>query len=106
VRFQAEFAAAIRSPFPGCPPRGPTRWRVTRRRAAAAGSGEAPLRGAFQPDAVHLAVAASVRHLDTNYDQLLMSGVERAAARDRVRQHVEDVLGAWREGIPTLDLAD
>jgi hypothetical protein len=35
-----------------------------------------------------------------------MSGVDRAAARDRVRQRVEDVLGAWREGIPTLDLDD
>jgi hypothetical protein len=106
VRFQAQFAAAIRSLFPGCPP---ARADEMARHAATRGSGRigrSAAARAFQPDAVHLAVAASVRHLDTNYDQLLMSGVDRAAARDRVRQRVEDVLGAWREGIPTLDLDD
>jgi hypothetical protein len=50
----------------------------------------------LDPDAVSLAVAASVRHVDTDYDRLLMSGVDRETARRRVRERVEDVLGAWR----------
>jgi hypothetical protein len=45
---------------------------------------------------VTLAVVAAVRHTDTNYDQLLMSGVPRPVARDRVRSDIEAVLDAWR----------
>jgi hypothetical protein len=41
---------------------------------------------------------ASVRHRDTDYDDLLMSGVDRADARDRVRELVDDVLERWRRG--------
>jgi hypothetical protein len=106
VRFQAEFADAIRTLFPGCPP---ARAEEIARHAATRGSGRIGRSAAarvFQPDAVHLAAAASVRHVDTNYDQLLMSGVDRARARDRVRQRVEDVLGAWRERIAGPDPAD
>jgi hypothetical protein len=106
VRFQAEFADAIRKLFPGCPP---ARAEEIARHAATRGSGRIGRSAAarvFQPDAVHLAAAASVRHVDTNYDQLLMSGVDRARARDRVRQRVEDVLGAWRERIAGPDPAD
>ncbi|MGH2712687.1 MAG: DUF2293 domain-containing protein [Thermoleophilaceae bacterium] len=41
---------------------------------------------------------ASVRHQDTRYDELLMAGVDRAEARDRVREDVERVLESWRRG--------
>jgi hypothetical protein len=46
--------------------------------------------------AVRLAVVASVRHEDTGYDKLLMSGVPRADAREQVRPDVDQVLDAWR----------
>jgi hypothetical protein len=49
VRFQSEFAAAICNLFLAVPPVGPTRWRVTRRCAAVAGSDEARPRGPFTP---------------------------------------------------------
>jgi hypothetical protein len=45
---------------------------------------------------VFSAVVASVRHLDTPYDQLLMSGVPRHEARRRIAAAVERVLGGWR----------
>jgi hypothetical protein len=61
---------------------------------------------ALHPDAVHLAVAASVRHVETDYDELLMSGVDRETARRQVRQRVDDVLRAWRDGIATPESAD
>ena len=51
---------------------------------------------ALDPQAIALAVAASVRHRDTGYDDLLMSGVDRAEARERVRPEVERVLDRWR----------
>jgi hypothetical protein len=46
-------------------------------------------------EAVRLAVVASVRHQDTPYDELLMSGVDRADARDRVQDKVDAVLEMW-----------
>jgi hypothetical protein len=42
-----------------------------------------------------LAVVASVRHEDTAYEDLLMSGVPRMKARDLVREDVDKVLRAW-----------
>ncbi|HEX2210044.1 MAG TPA: DUF2293 domain-containing protein, partial [Longimicrobium sp.] len=47
-------------------------------------------------DAVHLAVRAHVRHAHTDYDELLASGLERAGARERVRDAVNRVFGDWR----------
>jgi len=40
-------------------------------------------------------VVASVRHEDTEYDSLLMSGVSREDARDRIRATVDRILTAW-----------
>ena len=103
VRFQGEFAAAIREQFPGCPPE---RAEAIALHAAARGSGRVGRSAAarkLDPDAVRLAVAASVRHIDTGYDDLLMSGVDRDSARMQVFDRVEDVLNAWRDGAAMLD---
>lgn len=96
VRFQTDFAAAIHEQFPRCPT---SRTEAIARHAAARESGRVGRSAAgraLDPDAVRLAVAASVRHLDTDYDDLLMSGVDREAARDRVYDAVEAVLNGWR----------
>ncbi|MBV8182688.1 MAG: DUF2293 domain-containing protein [Mycobacterium sp.] len=101
MRFEAEFAVAIRKLFPRCPP---SRADATARRAAMRGSGRigrSAAGRALDPDAVRLAVAASVRHVDTDYDELLMSGVDRETARRQVCERVEDVLRAWCQGITT-----
>ena len=74
-----------------------------RRHAAAAVWDEAPPGGPWTADAVRLAVVASVRHVDTDYDALLMSGVDRESARAQVHQRVEDVVNAWRDGVAMLD---
>jgi len=43
------------------------------------------------------AVTAAVRHKYTPYDELLMSGVDRDLARNRVADKVEEILGEWSE---------
>lgn len=43
-----------------------------------------------------LAVISPIRHEDTDYDELLMAGVDRAEARERVRHDVERALEARR----------
>jgi len=51
-------------------------------------------------DATTLAVIASVRHEDTGHDSLLMSGLPRDAARDRVRRDIDRVLANWSKPRP------
>jgi hypothetical protein len=36
-----------------------------------------------------------VRHRHTRYDELLMSGQERAAARSAIREEMDSVLDRW-----------
>lgn len=101
VRFQAEFADAIHHQFPGCPVE---RAEAIAHHAATRGSGRigrSAAGRAFDPDAVRLAVAASVRHNDTDYDELLMSGIDRQTARDRIWEQVELVLTSWRAQTPS-----
>jgi hypothetical protein len=45
-----------------------------------------------------LAVTAHVRHAETNYDDLLLQGIERENARERVYQKVNAVLDRWKNG--------
>jgi hypothetical protein len=51
-----------------------------------------------EAEAVHLAVAAHVRHHETDYDALLSSGLGRHEARDRVAPRVREVLLHWQSG--------
>src|SRR5262245_428252 len=95
VDFQARFAREIRDLFPGCPG---ARAEAIARHAGARGSGRVGRSSAgraLDEEAVTLAVVASVRHEDTPYDRLLMAGVDRAEARDRVRDAVDEVLEKW-----------
>ncbi|MEU9922813.1 DUF2293 domain-containing protein [Streptomyces griseoluteus] len=96
-RFVAEFAAEIGRLFPGCPD---DRARAVAGHAALRGSGRVGRSAAgraLSEAAVISAVVASVRHLDTPYDGLLMSGVPRREARERIAGAVEGVLREWRE---------
>jgi hypothetical protein len=96
VAFQASFAAEIRRLFPGCPSE---RAAAIAAHAGQRGSGRVGRSAsgrALEEAAVTGAVIASVRHEDTAYDALLMQGVERADARQQVREPVTAVLESWR----------
>ncbi|MEV6117964.1 DUF2293 domain-containing protein [Streptomyces sp. NPDC052109] len=96
-RFAAAFAAEILRLFPGCPA---DRAGAIAAHASARGSGRVGRSAAgraLSEGAVISAVAAAVRHVDTPYDQLLMSGVSRYEARRRIAQAVESVLRAWQD---------
>jgi hypothetical protein len=95
LQFQARLAAEIRRLFPGCPA---DRAARIARHAATRGSGRVGRTAAGRAldlEAVTNAVVASVRHDDTRYDELLMSGVPRAEARQRVRPDIDRMLNAW-----------
>ncbi|WP_078851981.1 DUF2293 domain-containing protein [Streptomyces sp. NRRL B-3229] len=96
VRFAEAFAAEIRRLFPGCPDE---RAAAIASHASARGSGRVGRSAAgraLSEGAVVSAVVASVRHVDTPYDTLLMSGVARHEARRRIAGGVEAVLRVWR----------
>ncbi|HEU5002297.1 MAG TPA: DUF2293 domain-containing protein [Actinomycetota bacterium] len=93
--FQDNFAARIRELLPGCPP---DRAAAIADHAALRGSGRVGRSAAgraLDPEPVLLAVAAAVRHEDTDYDRLLMQGMGRADARAQIRPAVEEILRRW-----------
>jgi hypothetical protein len=96
TRFQARLAEEIRRMFPGCPAR---RAIAIAEHTGVRGSGRVGRSAAgraLDESAIMLAVAASVRHQDTDYDSLLMAGLPRDMARERVRPAIDRVLAAWR----------
>lgn len=96
VDFQARFAERIVRLFPQCPPH---RAEAIARHAGTRGSGRVGRSAAgraLDENAVTLAVVASIRHQDTDYDELLMSGVPRDDARARVDARIDRVLSSWR----------
>ncbi len=50
----------------------------------------------FEAEAIDLAVRAHVRHVHTEYDELLASGYFRDEARAAVASRVEEILDGWR----------
>jgi hypothetical protein len=112
LSFQTAFAKEVTRLFPGCPPE---RADAIARHAGQRRSGRVGRTAAgraLDPEAVTLAVVASVRHLDTSYDKLLMSGVRmsRSEARSKIHSDVQARLDGWRgplfEGPPLSDPAE
>ncbi len=96
--FYAQFAAEIGRLFPGCPAE---RVEAIARHATKRSSGRVGRSAAgrvLDPEAVTLAVVASIRHIDTPYDQLLLSGAPRADARHQVVDQVQVILDSWSKG--------
>jgi hypothetical protein len=94
-QFVADLAAAVLVEFPGCPAE--RALRIARHAGARSSGriGRTSSGRALDPEAVRLAVVAAVRHEDTSYEDLLMSGVARGEARDLVRDEIDRVMGSW-----------
>jgi hypothetical protein len=96
VEFQRRFATEIRELFPGCPG---DRADAIARHAGLRGSGRVGRSAAgrrLDEQAVTLAVVASIRHQDTSYDDLLMSGIPRDLAREQISDDIDKMLASFR----------
>jgi len=100
VIFQARMAAEIVRLFPGCPKRRAEQIAMHAGERGSGRVGRSAAGRALDDSAITLSVVASVRHEDTEYDRLLMAGVPRIEARERVRSAVDEVLDVWRAGNP------
>lgn len=46
----------------------------------------------FDPEAITLSVVAHIRHAETDYDELLMRGIDQRDARGIVKDKIDEVL--------------
>ncbi len=82
--------------YPGCPSNEAAEIAA---HAAVRGSGRVGRTAAgrnLDEGALAAAVAAAVRHRHTGYDTLLTQGLDRAFARERVADRVQEILAEWR----------
>lgn len=93
--YVAAFADQIRQLYPKCPNTEADRIAEHACRKHSGRVGRSSAAKMFEPAMIHLAVAAAVRHRFTNYDELLLGGVDRHEARARVRAAVERTLENW-----------
>ncbi|MES0833684.1 DUF2293 domain-containing protein [Nocardiopsis tropica] len=101
VEFQGRFAEEIALRFPGCPDGRALRIAEHAGTRGSGRVGRSAAGRALDPGAVRRAVVASIRHEDTDYDELLMAGVPREEARSRIADRIDRVLAAWGgEGVP------
>jgi hypothetical protein len=96
VEFQRKLAAEIRRLFPNCPADRAHAIAVHTGRRGSGRVGRTAAGRALDCEVVTLAVVAAVRHADTPYDDLLMSGIDRDEARWRIEAQVEEILERWR----------
>jgi hypothetical protein len=95
LQFARTVAQSILQQFPGCPP---DEAESIAEHTAARGSGRVGRSAAgraLDPRAIELAVIAHIRHVHTNYDELLMQGTDRLDARMLVRSQISDLLDTW-----------
>lgn len=96
LELQKKMTEEIRLIFPGCPAE---RAEAIARHASLGDSGRIGRTAAgrvLDPEAMTLAVIASIRRQDTAYEELLMARVERSDARRQVDPDVQQVLDRWR----------
>jgi hypothetical protein len=93
--FVEQFAHTIREQFPKCPTAEASRIAEHACLKHSGRVGRTAAAKEFDPEAVRLAVAAAVRHNFTDYDSLLLKGIERYDARSWVRSDVEKKLREW-----------
>jgi len=96
LAYIGHFAEAIRQLYPKCPPK--TAQSIAEHACAKYSGrvGRSAAAKALDEKAVRLAVVARVRHVETRYDRLLMSGWDRVEARLCVEDAVRSVLTKWQ----------
>ncbi|MGR8011189.1 DUF2293 domain-containing protein [Streptomyces hypolithicus] len=96
VRFTAALASEILRIYPSCPPPRAEAMATHTSQRGSGRVGRSAAGRALDEPAITAAVRAAVRHGDTPYDALLMSGVPRKKARARVAATIEAVLTGWQ----------
>jgi hypothetical protein len=95
-KYADDFARAIRAAYPRCPVKEAEEIAAHACRRRSGRVGRTAAARALAPEAIRLAVAAHVRHVHTDYDELPCRGHDRQDARESVSQEVAAVLRRWQ----------
>ena len=98
LAYVRSFADRVRELYPFCP--GAREHLIADHacRKYSGRVGRSAVAKALDEEAVRLAVTAHIRHVETNYDSLLMKGIDRREARETVYSKVSDILDRWKHG--------
>jgi len=96
--YIAAFARAVREHYPGCPELEAEDIAAHACRKYSGRVGRTAAAKELAAAAIRLAVTAHVRHVHTNYDELLALSADRLGARLEVSEQVATVLRAWEHG--------
>jgi hypothetical protein len=96
-RYIEDFAGALRQLYPSCPAAEALQIARHACRRHSGRVGRTAAAKALDPDALRLAVVAHIRHVHTNYDELLSHLDDRESARDEVSDRVMAVLRCWQQ---------
>src|ERR1700730_10466959 len=94
--YVEEFAKRVRELFPGCPSEREVQIAEHACRKYSGRIGRSAAAKSLDEAAVLLAVAAHVRHRETDYDELLGKEWDRLEARAHIKYHVDEVLRNWK----------
>jgi hypothetical protein len=94
-QYVEQFAQRVRQLFPSCPAE--TEFAMAEHACLKYSGrvGRSAAAKALDEKAVQLAVTAHIRHVNTNYDELLAKGWERHEARQQVEHQVRSILADW-----------
>ncbi|MHC4679008.1 MAG: DUF2293 domain-containing protein [Planctomycetota bacterium] len=96
LAYVERFAEAVRQLYPKCPPETAKSIAEHACTKYSGRVGRSSAAKALDEKAVRLAVVARIRHVETRYDRLLMSGWGRVEARLCVEDAVRSVLAKWQ----------
>jgi hypothetical protein len=93
--FVAAFSRAIIEHYPSCPAKEATQIAEHACRKYSGRVGRTAAAKELDPEAIRLAVIAHIRHVHTDYDELLSEYADRHSARERIWGEVSEILGTW-----------
>ena len=94
--YESAVAGELKRLFPGCPPPEAAQIAAWTCRKHSGRVGRSAAAKELDQQALRLAVIAHIRHTQTRYDELLMNQGDRAAAREAVRDKIDDEAGGSR----------
>jgi hypothetical protein len=95
-KYIAEFARELRRLFPKMPESEEEKISMYACKKYTGRIGRSELAKKFDRMALELAVISHIRHNYTDYDELLMKGLDRSLAREEVKEKVEKIMNKWR----------
>jgi len=98
LEYIRSFAGRVREIYPLCPTGRESLIAEHACRKYSGRVGRSATAKTLDEEAVRLAVTAHVRHAETNYDDLLLNGIGRWEAREKVYPKVSRILDLWEHG--------